>query len=211
MRYSLLALLFGFFLVSCSQSSMAPGNFVVNVAKAQTQKVSQLTDATVIPAESIFALNDTFKTQNNASFQLSSLKGKPTVIGMIFTHCTYACPRLTSDIKSISEKLGANRKNVNLVLVSFDVERDNPAALRKFAKGMCLDPDWILLQGNEQSVRTLSVLLNVQFEKDQEGNFSHTNMVSVLDEQGVLSFQKEGLEADHKETIDNILKLINKK
>ena len=52
------------------------------------------------------------------------------------------------------------------------------------------------LHGSEQAVRTLSVLLNVQFEKDAEGNFSHSNIISVLDKGGVLRFQKEGLNAD---------------
>jgi hypothetical protein len=31
---------------------------------------------------------------------------------------------------------------------------------------MGLGSDWILLHSNEQTVRTLSVLLNVQYEKD---------------------------------------------
>ncbi|MFA6947207.1 MAG: SCO family protein [Pedobacter sp.] len=153
-------------------------------------------------------LNDTFKTQHNINFQLASLKGKPTVIGMIFTNCTYACPRLTSDIKNISKNLSNKKDKVNFVLISFDTERDNPKQLKKFAGQMGLDADWILLQGSEQTVRTLSVLLNVQFEKDAEGNFSHSNLVSVLDHTGVLKYQKEGLEAEHKETISTLNKLI---
>ena len=64
------------------------------------------------------------------------------------------------------------------------------------------------MHGSEQVVRTLSVLLNVQFEKDADGNFSHSNLISVLDKDGILSFQKEGLEADHTETVDKINELI---
>jgi protein SCO1/2 len=74
---------------------------------------------------------------------------------------------------------------------------------------MSLDDKWILLHGSEQTVRTLSVLLNVQFEKDAEGDFSHSNVISVLDKNGALAFQKEGLEADQKETVDKIKELIN--
>ena len=59
-----------------------------------------------------------------------------------------------------------------------------------------------------QAVRTLSVLLNVQFEKDAEGNFSHSNIISVLDKNGVLRFQKEGLNADQAETIANIKQVL---
>ncbi|MEO8961214.1 MAG: hypothetical protein ABI325_04990, partial [Ginsengibacter sp.] len=61
-----------------------------------------------------------------------------------------------------------------------------------------------LLHGDETAVRTLSVLLNVQFEKNAEGNFSHSNIISVLDKTGNLIFQKEGLGADAAETIKTI-------
>ena len=160
--------------------------------------------------ESIFILPDTFTTQYGKSFALSSLAGKPTVVAMIFTHCTYACPRITFDMKNIADKLKGHRDKVNFVLVSFDTERDTPAQLRKFQDQMELDNRWLLLHGNDQSVRTLSVLLNVQFEKDAEGNFSHSNLITVLDKNGAVNFQKEGLEADHTETVDKITQLINK-
>lgn len=159
-------------------------------------------------AQSLFTVADTFQTQHYKNITLSSFAGKPTVIGMVFTNCGYACPRLTSDMKGIAGKLKDNREKVNFVLISFDTERDTPPQLEKFARQMDLDRDWILLHGDEVAVRTLSVLLNVQYEKDADGNFSHSNLISVLDKNGVLDFQKEGLEADHKETINRINALI---
>jgi hypothetical protein len=42
-----------------------------------------------------------------------------------------------------------------------------------------------VLHGSDDAVRTLSVLLNVQYEKDADGNFSHSNLISVLDQQGI--------------------------
>jgi len=160
-------------------------------------------------AESIFIVTDTFQTQNKKEMILSSLAGKPSVVGMIFTNCSYACPKITAQMKNIAGKLKADGKDANFVLVSFDTKRDNAAQLKMFAGMMNIDDSWILLHGSEQAVRTLSVLLNVQFEKDAEGNFSHSNIISVLDKNGVLAFQKEGLDADQKETVDKIEELIN--
>jgi protein SCO1 len=159
-------------------------------------------------SESIFMMTDTFQTQNKKNIVLASLTGQPTLIGMIFTNCSYACPKITAQMKNIADKLKADGKEANFVLVSFDSERDNPRQLKMFASMMNLDDSWILLHGSEQTVRTLSVLLNVQFEKDAEGNFSHSNVISVLDKNGVLAFQKEGLEADQKETVNKIEGLI---
>ena len=192
----------------CCNNTKDPSS-VTNVNRDTAQRQIPAKDTSAVSDESIFSITDTFQSQNKKNFVLSSLKGKPTVVGMIFTSCGYACPRLTSDMRNIAGELKDDRARVNFVQVSFDTDRDNPDELKKFAKQMGLDDNWILLHGSEQTVRTLSVLLNVQFEKDAEGNFSHSNVISVLDKNGVLAFQKEGLEADHDETrgkIEDLLK-----
>ncbi len=193
-------------LVGCIQNSSISES---KIGEISNQKVSSYKDG--IPAESIFQLTEGFQTQENKVFRLSMLKGKPTVVGMIFTHCTYACPRLTADIKNIADSLKNEKEKVNFLLISFDTKRDTPDRLSKFADEMGLNKNWILLHGSEDAVRTLSVLLNVQFEKDAEDNFSHSNLISVLDKNGVLQYQKEGLGAVHVETIATIKKLIQQK
>jgi protein SCO1 len=190
-----------FLLISCSDTTSKTA-FEGTPPKHETAPVG------TISSESIYMLSDTFQTQENKNVILSSFAGKPTVVGMIFTNCTYACPRLTADIKDIQEKLKDENGKINFLLVSFDAERDNPAQLKKFGNNLNLDANWTLLHGSDQTVRTLSVLLNVQFEKDAEGNFSHSNIISVLDKNGVLRFQKEGLNADQAETIANIKQVL---
>lgn len=160
-----------------------------------------------IPDESIYNITDTFTTQDQKKVSLKDFTGAPTVMAMIFTHCTYACPRLTADIQNIESKLGKNSEKVNFVLVSFDSERDLPQQLTKFKKEMKLDNRFTLLHGSEDAVRTLSVLLNVQFQKNSNGDFSHSNIISVLDKKGNLVFQKEGIQTDQKQTIEQITEL----
>jgi protein SCO1 len=189
--------LFTVLLFSCSDMS----NKSAFTGEAPTHNTAPVG---TISSESIYQLTDTFQTEDKKNVTLSSFAGKPTVVGMIFTHCTYACPRLTADIKNIEEKLKSENGKVNYLLVSFDSQRDLPEQLKKFAHANELDNNWSLLHGNENAVRTLSVLLNVQFEKDAEGNFSHSNIISVLDKSGVLVFQKEGLSADPAEIIGTI-------
>jgi len=190
-------------LFSCNENVAVVNKSAENVAaKTATTNISA-----AYSSESIFGLADTFQTQNKQNIVLASLAGKPTLIGMIFTNCSYACPKIVAQMKNIANKLKSDKKDANFVLVSFDPKRDNPAQLKMFASMMNLDNSWILLHGSEQAVRTLSVLLNVQFEKDAEGNFSHSNTITVLDKNGVLTFQKEGLEADKEETVDKIKNL----
>lgn len=191
----LLSTVFSITLISCNNNNQSAftGEVKKTVAPVGT-----------IPEESIFNLTDTFTTQENKQIHLKDLSGKPTVLAMIFTHCDYACPRLTADIQGIESRLGADAAKVNFVLASFDSERDFPAQLEKFKKEMKLDNNFTLLHGNEDAVRSLSVLLNVQFQKNQDGNFSHSNLISVLDPSGNLTFQQEGIQANHDETIQKI-------
>jgi len=161
-----------------------------------------------VSSQSVYMLPDTFQTQDNKNVTLASFAGKPTLVGMIFTNCTYACPRLTADMKAIEQQLKEKNGEINYLLVSFDSQRDGPAQLKKFAENSGLDKNWTLLHGSEDAVRTLSVLLNVQFEKDGEGNFSHSNIISVLDKDGVLVYQKEGLEAEHEQTVSTVSQLV---
>lgn len=188
-------------LYGCSQSEKKSA-FIGKITKENVAPVG------TISPESLYQLTDTFQTQDNKKVTLSFFKGKPIVVGMIFTHCTYACPRLTADIKNIEQDLKTENGKVNFLLVSFDSERDFPEQLKKFATSEGLDDNWTLLHGNESAVRTLSVLLNVQFQKDAEGNFSHSNVISVLDKKGDLVFQKEGLNADHAVTVSTIQNLL---
>jgi protein SCO1/2 len=194
--------LFVILLFSCSDTSNRSA-FTGEAQENNTAPVGTLS------SESIYQLSDTFQTQDNKSVTLSAFAGKPTVVGMIFTHCTYACPRLTTDIKNVESYLKDKDGKVNYLLVSFDAKRDLPDTLKKYANDAGLDGNWTLLHGDEEVVRTLSVLLNVQFAKDAEGNFSHSNIISVLDKNGVLNFQKEGLGTDPVEISTAVKQLIH--
>lgn len=198
---TILFIFFAAIVFGCSDSS-SKSAFIGEVPQSTTVPVG------TISSGSIYQLPDTFETQDNKKITLSSFTGKPTVVGMIFTHCTYACPRLTADIKGIEDKIKSENGDVNYLLISFDSERDLPDELKKFANGYALNENWTLLHGSENAIRTLSVLLNVQFQKNAEGNFSHSNIISVLDKNGVLVFQKEGIDADPAETISTIKQLL---
>lgn len=70
---------------------------------------------------------------------------------------------------------------------------------------MKLDDRFTLLHGSEDAVRTLAVLLNIQFQKNSNGDFSHSNVISVLDKEGRLVRQQEGINANQDETVKTLL------
>ena len=103
-----------------------------------------------------------------------------------------------------------NSKKVKYVLVSIDPGVDTSERLLAFSKVNHLDNEqWILLRSTVEDTREFSNVLAVKYKQISPIDFSHSNIISVFDEQGVLYHQQEGLGVDNKTTISKILELTN--
>ncbi|PIQ19656.1 MAG: SCO family protein [Cytophagales bacterium CG18_big_fil_WC_8_21_14_2_50_42_9] len=161
-----------------------------------------------LSSESIYQFTGEWQNQNGDTLQLSKFHGKIPVVAMVFTQCKFACTRIVADIKNIEKEIPKDKKDkVVFILVSFDSERDQPARLKEFASEMQLDDRWVLLHGNEADVRELSMLLNVKYKKQPNGDFAHSNGITVLNTQGEVAHQHEGLGVAPDETIKAIKEL----
>jgi protein SCO1/2 len=161
-----------------------------------------------LPDLSIYHLPSTWTTQNNDKIQLEELRGDVLVMVMIYTSCQVACPRLVADMRNIREKVSAeNNKGVKYVFVSIDPEVDTPERLKAFAKENKMDNDqWLFLRGTPEDTREFAAVLAVNYKRISPMDFSHSNIISVFDRNGVLVQQKEGLGVDDKNTIAAIEK-----
>ncbi len=145
-------------------------------------------------AESLYQLDVGFTDDRGRPFALSSLRGRPVVLTMFFASCGYACPLLLTDMHAIQAKLPAEiRTRAALVLVTFDVARDTPAALAKFRAERQLDDQWTLLHGDDDAVRELAALLGVKFKQEADGMFAHSNLITILNPEGEIVHQRNGL------------------
>lgn len=159
-----------------------------------------------ISPESIFNLTSKWNTQHNETIELKDLKGDVLVMVMIYTSCKAACPRLVADMRSIHEKVDDN--SIRYILVSIDPETDTPERLKEFAIENQMDNDsWTFLQGTVDDVREFSNILSVKYKQISPIDFSHSNIISVFDKEGVLYHQQEGLGVDNEETVAKIKEL----
>ncbi len=160
---------------------------------------------------SIYNLPSVWTNQDNQEIELKELKGNVLVMVMIYTTCKAACPRLVADMRAIEKEIPENKKNkVKLVLVSIDPETDTPERLKEFAGENQMDSDqWIFLRGSEADTREFAAVLAVNYKKISPMDFSHSNIISIFDEQGELVHQKEGLGVDLKKAVDKILELVD--
>jgi len=156
---------------------------------------------------SIFNLGSTWHTQDSNAIRLKDLKGKVTVMVMIYTSCKVACPRLVADMRNIASQVPEKYlRDVQFVLVSIDPETDTPSTLKNFAHENEMEAEhWIFLQGTEYTTRELANVLSVKYEEISPMDFSHSNIISVFNPKGEMVHQQEGLGLDNAETVEKII------
>jgi protein SCO1 len=171
----------------------------IDKSKAETKNKS-------ISDLSIYNLPSQWTSQNGENLEMKDLKGKVLVMVMIYTSCKAACPRLVADMRNIEQRLPESiKEHVKLVLVSIDPEIDTPKRLKAFAIENKMDGDqWLFLRSTEENTREFAAVLAVNYKKIAPLDFSHSNIISVFNADGELSYQQEGLGVNSDQTIEKI-------
>lgn len=147
------------------------------------------------PGHSLYHLNAVFTDQNEKLVKLSDFEGEPVIVVMFYGNCTEVCPILIRDSwRLYSEVNESLRENVNVLAVSFDTENDSPAVLKEYAEYEQLDiSGWYFLTGKDTDIRSLAMMLGVKYQQTSDGDFAHSNLVTVLDKEGKIANRVEGL------------------
>ena len=83
-----------------------------------------------------------------------------------------------------------------------------PERLKEFAIENEMDNDsWVFLQGELDDVREFSNVLAVKYKQISPLDFSHSNIISVFDQEGELYHQQEGLGVNNEITVVKIIEL----
>ena len=159
---------------------------------------------------SIYQLESEWISDADRKIRLGVLHGRPQVVAMFFASCEFACPIIVNDMKRLEAALPEKvRANTDFLLVSFDPERDSPAALRAFRTRMRLPTErWTLLRGEADDVRELAALLGVNYRKDARGQYAHSNLITVLNPNGEVVAQQSGLNQSPDELARKITQLL---
>lgn len=197
-RTFLLLLLLGL-TVACKDTNKNP--------EAQNSDNS-LASTEELPDLSIFHLPSQWTTQDAEEIELQQLRGKVLVAVMIYTECKAACPRLVADMRNIEKEFSEKElEKLQFLLISIDPEKDTPERLKEFAKVNEMDgKHWMFLRGTEDATREFAAVLAVNYKRISPIDFSHSNIISVFDEEGVLVHQQEGLGVSNQATLEAIQK-----
>lgn len=161
---------------------------------------------------SIYNLPSQWTNQDGNTIELKELKNNVIVMVMIYTSCKSACPRLVADMRNIEQRMPPTAKGkVKFVLVSIDPEVDSPEHLKAFAKENQMDGDqWIFLRSTEDNTREFAAVLAVNYKRISPIDFSHSNIISVFNGTGELTYQQEGFEDSYDKTVNEIISQVQK-
>lgn len=151
--------------------------------------------------DSIYQLPSHFQDQDGHDVSLKSLMGQPVILAMAYTSCQASCPFIVENMKTLESDLGKKGANTfKYVLVSFDSKRDGPEKLKSYAQSRHLDlSHWTLFHGDENAVRDLAAVLGIRYKRTEKGEYDHSNIIFLIDSDGVVRAQKVGLSTEAKE------------
>ncbi len=139
--------------------------------------------------------NFTLTDQAHRSVSLSQYAGKVIALNFIYTSCALPnfCYRITNNFgvlqRRFQEQLG---RDLVLLTVTFDPQRDGPEKLAHYAENWKADPaTWHFLTGPVSDVQRVTNLFGIDYFPD-EGLMNHSLHTAVIDRQGKLVANIEG-------------------
>lgn len=141
-----------------------------------------------LPGRSLYHSTAALTDQRGQALGLAQLRGQPVLIGMFYSSCTSVCPMLIAQLQRIERTLPADvRSGTRVLLVSLDPERDTPERLLALAKRHGVDESrWRFTRTSESGVREIAALLGVSYRRLPDGEISHSPLIALVDQDGVV-------------------------
>lgn len=157
--------------------------------------------AAELPGDSIYRLPVALTDQDNRALHLADRAGKPQLVSMFYTSCQTMCPLIVEALRRTQKAIAHDdAAKPDVLLVSFDAKRDDPARLKAVFDRRKLDAaTWTLAHTDAASVRQLAAVLDIQYRALPDGDFNHTSVLILLDAQGRIvarSEKMDGIDAD---------------
>jgi len=147
---------------------------------------------------------------NGKTVPLAGYRGKPLVISLIYTSCYHICPATTQHLAKVVQTaraaLGAD--SFRVVTIGFDTAKDNPEAMRAFARQQGVDlPGWEFLSTDATSMERLAKNIGFLYFASPKG-FDHLMQATVVDANGKIYRQVYGMTFDTPLLVEPLKELV---
>ena len=99
----------------------------------------------------------------------SMLEGKWSLVFFGFTYCPDFCPTTLAALEATKQRLGDKARDLQIVFISVDPERDTPQALKDYLSSDGFPEGVIGLTGTPEQVRTAADAYRAYYQKVGEG------------------------------------------
>jgi len=125
--------------------------------------------------------------QDGKSVDQTLLKGKWSAVFFGYTYCPDVCPTTMQALAGAEAKLGDKAKNLQVVFISVDPERDTPAQLKTYLSIPAFPKGAIGLTGTQAQVAAVAKAYRVYAQKEGQGQgytVAHTSIVYLMNPAG---------------------------
>lgn len=118
---------------------------------------------------------------------LADFKGKVLLIFFGYTQCPDVCPTAMAQAAQAVEILGDKAKDVEVIMISVDPDRDTPEILSAYVQAF--DPNFIGLTGSHEQLEKTAKSFKAFYTKEATPNpkhyaINHTSAFYLMDKQG---------------------------
>lgn len=119
------------------------------------------------------------------------LRGHIVLYNFTYTNCTSPCPQSSAAMQAVYRALPTIDLRgipVDLVTISFDPERDNPAVLADYAAQLGAEKDkWHFLSGEAMALKyVIGGGFGVYYQADEAGTFTFEPTLALVDGAGII-------------------------
>ncbi|HVO47897.1 MAG TPA: SCO family protein [Steroidobacteraceae bacterium] len=125
------------------------------------------------------------KGSNGQDLRIDQFTGKVVLLAFGFTSCTAVCPTTLNTLAVTRRKLGTDAKDVQIVYITVDPDRDDTARLKKYLGSF--DATFVGGTGSPAELAAVRKDYGISAERQLVGKdytFSHSSFVYLIDRKG---------------------------
>lgn len=160
--------------------------------------------------DSLYNVKTMWEDNKSNKVSLSSFKNVPVLITMTYTSCQYSCPMTLKKLEEIEKRIKAKGyNNYKIAVVSFDTVRDTPKRFTEYMSEKKLDSKrYVFMRSQDKSkVREIAIHLGINYKEEAGNEYSHSNMITLLDKNGVIAQQINGIGGDPTDLINKLIQM----
>ncbi|MGE7198551.1 SCO family protein [Brevundimonas naejangsanensis] len=154
------------FAAACAVIALALG-LITMVVVGGRQQAAQTTDAAT--GQPVVGGPFTLTDQDGQAVTEKMLEGKWSLVFFGFTYCPDYCPTTLGVLNAVQERMGDKAKDLQIVFISIDPERDTPQMLKDYLSSDGFPDDVIGLTGTPEQVAQVAREYRAFYQKVGEG------------------------------------------